>query len=40
MEIKVKEKEAIWPEGMKRPSFPYSPAVKAGNWLFFTLRQE
>ena len=36
MEIKVKEKEAIWPEGMKRPSFPYSPAVKAGNWLFFS----
>jgi enamine deaminase RidA (YjgF/YER057c/UK114 family) len=24
----------IWPEGMPRPAIPYSPAVKAGNWLF------
>src|SRR5215207_10024460 len=24
----------IWPEGFKRPSFPYSPAVRAGGWVF------
>ena len=25
---------AIWPEGTPRPLMPYSPAVKAGGWLF------
>lgn len=24
----------IWPEGVKRPSFPYSPGVSAGGWVF------
>jgi enamine deaminase RidA (YjgF/YER057c/UK114 family) len=24
----------IWPEGFKRPSFPYSPGVRAGGWVF------
>ncbi|CAM3714211.1 RidA family protein [Cohnella lubricantis] len=28
--------EAIWPEGMAKPSIPYSPAVRAGNWLFLS----
>ncbi|MCR8630389.1 RidA family protein [Paenibacillus radicis (ex Xue et al. 2023)] len=26
--------EEIWPEGMPRPNIPYSPAVRAGKWLF------
>ena len=25
---------AIWPEGTPKPLMPYSPAVKAGGWLF------
>ena len=25
---------AIWPEGTPKPLMPYSPAVKAGRWLF------
>jgi enamine deaminase RidA (YjgF/YER057c/UK114 family) len=25
---------AIWPEGTPKPMMPYSPAVKAGGWLF------
>lgn len=24
----------IWPEGMARPAIPYSPAIRAGQWLF------
>ncbi|GIO10807.1 hypothetical protein J19TS2_03620 [Cohnella xylanilytica] len=26
--------EAVWPEGMAKPPIPYSPAVRAGDWLF------
>lgn len=26
--------QAIWPEGTPRPLMPYSPAVRAGDWLF------
>ncbi|HWK24473.1 MAG TPA: Rid family hydrolase [Ureibacillus sp.] len=36
MKIKAKQKEEIWPQGMGQPSFPYSPAVKVGNWLFIS----
>ena len=25
---------AIWPEGPPRPLAPYTPAIKAGGWLF------
>lgn len=28
--------QAVWPEGMARPSIPYSPAVRAGDWLFLS----
>ena len=24
----------VWPESFERPSFPYSPGIKAGGWLF------
>lgn len=27
---------AIWPEGTPKPRMPYSPAVKAGGWLFLS----
>lgn len=26
--------QAVWPEGTPRPLMPYSPAVRAGDWLF------
>lgn len=26
----------IWPDGMPRPGIPYSPAVRAGDWLFYS----
>ena len=26
--------QAIWPEGTPKPLMPYSPAVRAGDWLF------
>ena len=26
--------EAVWPDGTPRPLMPYSPAVKAGPWVF------
>ncbi|CAI6025379.1 RidA family protein [Cohnella sp. JJ-181] len=26
--------QEIWPEGMPRPGIPYSPAIRAGDWLF------
>ena len=31
------EPEAIWPgleEGVPKPIMPYSPAIKAGGWVF------
>jgi enamine deaminase RidA (YjgF/YER057c/UK114 family) len=27
-------REPVWPEEFKRPEFPYSPAVRAGGWVF------
>jgi enamine deaminase RidA (YjgF/YER057c/UK114 family) len=27
-------REAIWPGGVPRPRMPYSPAIKAGGWIF------
>ncbi|MFC5702186.1 RidA family protein [Cohnella faecalis] len=30
----MKRAKAIWPEGMPKPAIPYSPAVRAGDWLF------
>jgi enamine deaminase RidA (YjgF/YER057c/UK114 family) len=27
-------RQAVWPDGFRKPAFPYSPAVKAGGWLF------
>ena len=26
--------QAVWPEGTPKPLMPYSPAVRAGDWLF------
>jgi enamine deaminase RidA (YjgF/YER057c/UK114 family) len=31
---RVDAPEAIWPDGVPQPMMPYSPAVKAGGWLF------
>lgn len=28
------ERRAIWPDGIPAPIAPYSPAIKAGGWLF------
>ena len=28
------DRQAIWPGGIPRPIAPYSPAIKAGGWLF------
>ncbi|WP_431794969.1 RidA family protein [Microbacterium enclense] len=28
------EIQAVWPEGTPKPLMPYSPAVRAGDWLF------
>jgi enamine deaminase RidA (YjgF/YER057c/UK114 family) len=28
------KREAIWPGGIPKPIAPYSPAIKAGGWLF------
>src|SRR5262245_64742604 len=28
------ERRAIWPGGIPKPIAPYSPAIKAGGWLF------
>jgi enamine deaminase RidA (YjgF/YER057c/UK114 family) len=28
------EREAIWPESFGEPIFPYSPAIRAGGWVF------
>jgi enamine deaminase RidA (YjgF/YER057c/UK114 family) len=30
----TKERRAIWPGGIPKPIAPYSPAIKAGGWLF------
>jgi enamine deaminase RidA (YjgF/YER057c/UK114 family) len=27
-------RQAIWPDGVPRPLAPYSPAIKAGGWVF------
>jgi enamine deaminase RidA (YjgF/YER057c/UK114 family) len=29
-----KAPKAIWPDGTPRPMMPYTPAIKAGGWLF------
>jgi len=29
-----RERRAIWPGGIPKPIAPYSPAIKAGGWLF------
>lgn len=35
--VKVKGKrEAIWPSDIPRPMMPYSPAIKAGGWVFIS----
>lgn len=31
-----KKIQVIWPEGLPKPQIPYSPAVRAGDWLFFS----
>ncbi|WP_158812146.1 RidA family protein [Beijerinckia sp. L45] len=39
MSIAAKDEKApvaIWPEGTPKPLMPYSPAVKAGGWLFLS----
>ena len=28
------KREAIWPGGVPKPLMPYSPAIKAGPWVF------
>lgn len=28
------KREAIWPGGVPKPAMPYSPAIKAGPWVF------
>ena len=28
------ERRALWPGGIPKPIAPYSPAIKAGGWLF------
>src|SRR2546428_2367919 len=28
------KREAIWPSDVPRPMLPYSPAIKAGGWVF------
>jgi enamine deaminase RidA (YjgF/YER057c/UK114 family) len=30
----ARTRQAIWPGGIPRPIAPYSPAIKAGGWLF------
>jgi enamine deaminase RidA (YjgF/YER057c/UK114 family) len=30
----TRERRAIWPGGIPKPIAPYSPAIKAGGWLF------
>lgn len=30
------DRKAIWPDGVPRPMMPYSPAIKAGPWLFLS----
>ncbi|NIG21263.1 RidA family protein [Pantoea sp. Al-1710] len=29
-----KKPEAVWPDGTPKPLMPYTPAIKAGGWLF------
>ncbi len=31
---KSKAPQAVWPDGTPKPLMPYSPAIKAGGWLF------
>jgi enamine deaminase RidA (YjgF/YER057c/UK114 family) len=31
---KASRRQAIWPTGTPKPLMPYSPAIKAGNWVF------
>ena len=33
-EVTAGKREAIWPGGTPRPRMPYSPAIKAGSWVF------
>src|SRR5690349_1575254 len=33
-ETNSKARRAIWPGGIPKPIAPYSPAIKAGGWLF------
>lgn len=30
----AKKPEAVWPDGTPKPLMPYTPAIKAGGWLF------
>jgi enamine deaminase RidA (YjgF/YER057c/UK114 family) len=34
LETELATRDVIWPEGFKRPSFPYSPGIRAGGWVF------
>ena len=33
-DVQKGKRQAIWPGGIPKPIAPYSPAIKAGGWLF------
>ena len=32
----IRKREAIWPSDVPQPLLPYSPAIKAGGWVFIS----
>jgi len=32
--VETGDRQAIWPGDIPKPLAPYSPAIKAGGWLF------
>ena len=34
LEVTQRARQPIWPDGFPRPSFPYSPGISAGGWVF------